>query len=55
MELVDVTVYYLEMLTHPQRSVPPPRDGLCASRHKTNDQGIQQTALMKMSSSSGTQ
>ena len=27
-ELVDVTVYYLEMLSRPQRSVPAPRDGL---------------------------
>jgi GNAT superfamily N-acetyltransferase len=27
-EFVDVTVYYLEMLTHAKRSVPPPRDGL---------------------------
>jgi GNAT superfamily N-acetyltransferase len=27
-ELVDVTVYYLEMLDHQQRSVPAPRDGL---------------------------
>lgn len=27
-ELVDVTVYYLEMLTHQERSVPAPRDGL---------------------------
>jgi GNAT superfamily N-acetyltransferase len=27
-ELVDVTVYYLEMLSHPQRSVPAPRGGL---------------------------
>jgi GNAT superfamily N-acetyltransferase len=27
-ELVDVTVYYLEMLSYPQRSVPAPRDGL---------------------------
>ena len=26
--LVDVTVYYLEMLARPQRVVPPPRDGL---------------------------
>ena len=28
MELVDVTVYYLEMLTPSQRTVPAPRDGL---------------------------
>ena len=28
MELVDVTVYYLEMMTPNQRSVPAPRDGL---------------------------
>ena len=28
MELVDVTVYYLEMLTHPERSVPALRVGL---------------------------
>lgn len=27
-ELVDVTVYYLEMLTQPKRSVPAQRDGL---------------------------
>ncbi len=27
-ELVDVTVYYLEMLAHAQRTVPAPRDGL---------------------------
>lgn len=27
-ELVDVTVYYLEMLTRPERTVPAPRDGL---------------------------
>ena len=27
-QLVDVTVYYLEMLGHSQRSVPAPRDGL---------------------------
>ena len=27
-ELVDVTVYYLEMLTPSQRTVPAPRDGL---------------------------
>lgn len=27
-ELVDVTVYYLEMLAHPKRGVPAPRDGL---------------------------
>lgn len=28
MELVDVTVYYLEMLSPSRRSVPAPRDGL---------------------------
>ena len=28
MKTVDVTVYYLEMLAHAQRSVSPPRDGL---------------------------
>ncbi len=27
-ELVDVTVYYLEMLSHQKRSAPAPRDGL---------------------------
>jgi len=27
-ELVDVTYYYLEMLTHSQRSIPAPRGGL---------------------------
>lgn len=29
MDLVDVTVSYLEMLDRPRRTVPPPRDGLC--------------------------
>src|SRR5262245_33635848 len=28
MAMVDVTVYYLEMLTHAGRVVPPPREGL---------------------------
>jgi GNAT superfamily N-acetyltransferase len=28
MKLVEVTVYYLEMLAHARRSVPAPRDGL---------------------------
>ena len=28
MELVEVTVYYLEMLAPSHRSVPAPRDGL---------------------------
>jgi GNAT superfamily N-acetyltransferase len=28
MQMVDVTVYYLEMLAPPHRSVPAPRDGL---------------------------
>jgi len=28
MEIADVTVYYLEMLSHQQRDVPAPRDGL---------------------------
>lgn len=28
MEIVDVTVYYLEMLSPPRRSIPAPRDGL---------------------------
>ncbi len=28
MELVDVTVYYLEMMTPNQRTIPAPRDGL---------------------------
>lgn len=27
-ELIDVTIYYLEMLTPPQRTVPEPRNGL---------------------------
>jgi GNAT superfamily N-acetyltransferase len=27
-ELLDITVYYLEMTAHPQRVVPPPRGGL---------------------------
>jgi len=33
-ELVDVTVYYLEMLAHAQRTVPPPRDGLTVLQAK---------------------
>lgn len=28
MEMVEVTVYYLEMLSRSHRSVPSPRDGL---------------------------
>ena len=28
MPLIDVTVYYLQMLAHAKRSLPPPRDGL---------------------------
>ncbi len=35
MELVDVTVYYLEMLTHSQRSVSAPRDGLSVLHART--------------------
>lgn len=34
-ELVDVTVYYLEMLAHTQRSVAPPRDGLTVLHAQT--------------------
>ena len=33
--LVDVTVYYLEMLAHLQRSVSPPRDGLMVLHART--------------------
>lgn len=28
MAMIDVTIYYLEMLAHAQRSVPPPREDL---------------------------
>ncbi len=34
-ELVDVTVYYLEMLTHSQQTVPPPRDELTVLHVRT--------------------
>ncbi|MCH7687834.1 MAG: GNAT family N-acetyltransferase [Planctomycetes bacterium] len=35
MELVDVTVYYLEMLAPSQRTVPAPRDGLTVLHAQT--------------------
>lgn len=35
MTQVDVTVYYLEMLAPPRRSVPAPRDGLSVSHVQT--------------------
>ena len=35
MELVDVTVYYLEMLAPSQREVPAPRDGLTVLHART--------------------
>ena len=35
MELVDVTVYYLEMLTHAKRDVPAPQDGLTVLHART--------------------
>ena len=35
MELVDVTVYYLEMLAPSQRDVPAPRDGLTVLNART--------------------
>lgn len=35
MELVDVTVYYLEMLSHSQRDVQTPRDGLTVLHAQT--------------------
>jgi GNAT superfamily N-acetyltransferase len=37
MALVDVTIYYLEMLAHAQRFVPPPRSGLSVihAKHPT--------------------
>lgn len=35
MELIDVTVYYLEMLSHSQRDVPPPRDGMAVLHAQT--------------------
>jgi len=34
-ELVDVTVYYLEMLTHAKRDVPAPQDGLTVLHART--------------------
>ena len=34
-KLVDVTVYYLEMLADPKRDVPPPRDGLTVLHAQT--------------------
>ena len=35
MEFVDVTVYYLEMLAHSQRTVPAPRDDLVVLHAKS--------------------
>lgn len=37
MPLVDVTIYYLEMLAHAKRSVPAPRSGLSVihAKHPT--------------------
>lgn len=35
MKLVDVTVYYLEMISHSQRDVPPPRDGMTVLHART--------------------